>query len=452
MAKPQNRESTARRGAPIPSLATTARPSEQQDDAGYRVRHVRFVLSPKTLLAVVLVVASLWLLFRLWPVLLVLVVALFVAGTLSPVVRWLEAKGAGRRFGIAIVFTIFFLLGFIVVVLTIPTLAAQTVALLENAPALRARFTDYLAGFHLTAPLATWLRGLKAEALTSALGLTTFDFPLRVVGVFAYGFSALFLGLYIIIDRDRLRGGLFALVPRSHHIRLSRIMMSLETIVGAYIRGQMLTSLLISLFTFVLLTACGVENALPLAVFAGLADVLPFIGPLLSVVPAVLAALPRGPTVIAVVLLLMLAYEEFESRVLVPRIYSRALRLPSSVVLLALLAGGTLMGILGAFLALPVAATVMMLLEELRVELPGEQEQCADTRVRAADERGEEEYERRTEGVGAEQAAAIAVEISRDRQEEENHPPDAAVTTIESGNASGHEEPTTPTDKRGREQ
>jgi predicted PurR-regulated permease PerM len=195
--------------------------------------------------------------------------------------------------------------------------------------------------------------------------------------------------------------------------------MNLETIVGAYIRGQILTSLLMSIFTFVLLTACGVENALALAVFAGLADVLPYIGALLSVAPAVLAALSRGPVVVFVVLVLMLAYEEFESRVLVPRIYGRALRLPASVVMFALLAGGTLMGILGALLALPVAAAVMMLIAELRVELPGEQEQPVDADLREADDRGEEEYERRTEGVGAEEAAAIAVEISADRRKDE---------------------------------
>jgi predicted PurR-regulated permease PerM len=173
----------------------------------------------------------------------------------------------------------------------------------------------------------------------------------------------------------------------------------------------------------VLLTACGVENALALAVFAGLADVLPYIGALLSVGPAFLAALSRGPIVAVVVLVLMLAYEEFESRVLVPRIYGRAMRLPASVVMFALLAGGTLMGILGALIALPVAATAMMLIEELRVELPGEQEGLADTHLREADKRGEEEYERRTEGVGAEQAAAIAVEISGDRRKEESREP-----------------------------
>ena len=268
----------------------------------------------------------------------------------------------------------------------------------------------------------------------------------------AYGLSALFLGLYIIIDRDRLRGGLFALVPRSHHIRLSRITINLETIVVAYIRGQMITCLLMALFTYGLLTACGVENALALAAIAGLADVLPYIGPLLSVGPAVLAALPHGPIVAVVVLVLMLAYVEFEIRVLVPRIYGRALRLPSSVVLFALLAGGTLMGLLGALLALPIAATVMMLIEELRVELPGEQEQPVDTLMREADDRGEEEYERRTAGVGAEQAAAIAVKISRDRQEEERHPPEPVGTAIEGGNPNGDGKSTTAVDKAGGEQ
>ena len=396
----------------------------------------------------VFVVASLWLLIRLWPVLLVLVVALIVAGTLNPAVRWLEQRRVGRGFGIVIVFTIFIIIGLLVAVLTVPMLVSQAVALLENEPVLRARLADYLAGFHLTASLATWLRGLEADALTDAIGATAFGFSLRVSSAVAYGLSALFLGLYIIIDRDRLRGGLFALVPRSHHIRLSRIMMNLETIVVAYIRGQMVTCLLMALFTVGLLKACGVENALALAAFAGLADVLPYIGPLLSAVPAVVAVLSSGPVVIVVVIVLMLAYGEFESRVLIPRVYARALRLPSSLVLFALLTGGTLMGIPGAILALPVAATLLMLIEELRVELPGEQTQMADTHLHEADDRDEELYERRTAGVGAEQAAAIATEISLDRREEENHPQEVVGTIIECENSNGHKKSTTSAKKR----
>ena len=112
-----------------------------------------------------------------------------------------------------------------------------------------------------------------------------------------------------------------------------------------------------------------------------------------------------------VVLVLVLAYKGFESHVIVPRIYGRALRLPSSVILFSLLAGGVLLGITGALLALPVAAAVLMLIEELRVELPGQQEQAEDVETKERDDRGEEEYERRAEGMPAEQSAAIAVTL-----------------------------------------
>jgi predicted PurR-regulated permease PerM len=300
-------------------------------------------------------------------------------------------------------------------------------SLFEREPAFRASLADQLAQFHVSAPLATWLRNVRYDGLGNSFGSLAFGYSLRIFEVAAYGLSAIFLALYIMIDGDRLRGGLFAVIPRSQHMRLSRVMLNLETIVGAYIRGQAITCLLIGAFTFILLTACGVENAMALAVFAGVADVLPYVGAILSVVPAVLAALGHSTTAAIIVLLMMLAYEEFESRVLIPRIYGRALRLPSSVVLFALMVGGTLMGLLGALLALPVAAAIMMLVEELRVELPGEQELIADTELRARDDLGEAEYERRTEGVGAAEAAAIAVEISVDRKYDEKHPVDPDV-------------------------
>ena len=381
-----------------------------------------FEVSLGTLVKLVLVIASLWLLIQLGPILLVLVVALLIVGTLSPAVSWLEARDIRRWLGITIVFTLVSIGALLILTITIPSILAQAAALLEREPAFRAGLADRLSQFNLSAPLADWLRSLRYDASGSSLGATAFAYSMRIFKVAAYGMSAIFLALYMMIDRDRLRGGLFAVIPRSHHMLLSRIMLNLETIVGAYIRGQLVTCLLIGAFTFVLLTACRVENAMALSVFAGVADVLPYIGAFLSIGPAVLAALGHSSTAAIVVLVMMLAYEEFESRVLVPRIYGRALRLPSSVVLFALMAGGTLLGLIGALLALPVAATIMMLIEELRVDLPGEQTTDTDTAVRDRDDLAEEEYERRTEGVAAEQAAAIAVEISADRKFEEAHP------------------------------
>jgi len=407
-----------------PSAGSVPPLSESRPSAKEKTRVVRFEVSPGTMIQIILVVACLWLMVKLWPVFLVIVAALLIVGTLSPAVSWLEARRVRRGLAIATAFTLLFIVATLAVTLTLPAFVAQASALVEQAPAFQARLSDYLASSNLTAPLADWLRNFKYNVTSSAISATAFAFSMRIFEITAYGTSAIFLALYIMIDRDRLRGGLFTLVPRSHHMRLARVMMNLETIVGAYMRGQLITCLLIAAFSFILLAACGVPYAMALAVFAGIADVLPYIGAFLSIGPMVLAALSRGPFIVAVVLLIMLTYEEFESRVLVPRIYGRALRLPSSVVLVALLAGGTLMGILGALLALPVAATIMMLIEELRVDLPGQQEQDEDVEQRVGDERAEDEYERRTEGVPAELAAAIAVEMSDDRRKEDSSPPE----------------------------
>jgi predicted PurR-regulated permease PerM len=387
-----------------------------QDD---RPRVIRIEFSPRTLVILALLIPSLWVLNRLLPVVLVLVAALIIVGTVSPAVRWLEERRMRRGLGIAIVFTGLVVVTVLVITMTIPSLFAQATNLLDQEPALQARLANWLAGSNLTSPLAELLRNLHSSDLVTVTASDAIEFSRRVVAIFAYVMSSVFLALYIMIDRDRLRGGLFLVVPMSHHIRLSRVMLNLETIVGGYIRGQVITSASIAIFVFCLLTACGVSNALAIAVFAGVADVLLYIGGLLSVGAAVAAALPRGPAVIIVVLVLMLAYEELESRVIIPRVYGRALRLPSSVILFSLLAAAVLLGIPGALLSLPVAAAVLMLIEELRIELPGQHEQAEDVETRERDDRGEEEYERRTEGMPAEQAAAIAVEISTDRHREE---------------------------------
>jgi predicted PurR-regulated permease PerM len=383
---------------------------------------VRFELSFSTMITIVLVVAGLWVMVGLMPVVLVLVAALFIVGTLSPAVSWFEAHRVRRGLSIGIVFTSLLVATLLIGALTVPEFLAQMMSLIDQEPALRARLVARLAGSHLTAPLAEALRTLKYGALIQSFGATAFTLSTRVLEVLAYSMGAIFLALYMMIDRDRLRGGLYSVVPRSLHIRLSRIMMNLETIVGGYIRGQVITCALMAIFMFILLVACGVPNALAIAVFGGVADVLPYIGIFLTMGPAVVAALAQGPVVTVIVLVLMLAYEEFESRVLVPVVYGRAMRLPSSVVLFSLIVGATLLGIVGALLALPVAAAILMLIEELRMELPGETEGLESAKLRMKDDRGEQEYERRTEGMPAEQAAAIAVEMSDDRKKKEAGP------------------------------
>jgi predicted PurR-regulated permease PerM len=391
------------------------KPSKAPAARGRRQR-LRIDIAPMSFVIAVLVATATWTLVKLLPALLVLLVALMIVGTLNPAVRWLGKRGIGRGPGIAIVFAVLMLLVLATATLTVPALIAQVASLIEQEPTLRSHLVKFLASFPLTQFLAVAVRDLHYDALIKSASTELLAVSARLVEMFAYGAGAFFLALYMMIDTDRLRGALFLATPRQHHIRLSRILLNLETIVGGYIRGQVITCVFMGIFMFALLTACGVPNALALAFFGGVADVLPFVGIFLTMGPAVLASLSQGPAVALVVLGLMLCYEEFESRVLVPLVYGRALRLPSSLVLFALIAGGTLAGVLGALLALPVAAAILMLIEEMRMAMPGEDVQRGDREIQQQDERGEAEYRRRTEGMPADQAAAVAVEISQARK------------------------------------
>lgn len=385
------------------------------------------------------VIAGCWLVIRLAPVVLALIVALFIIGTFNPAVDWLEGRNIRRHWAVPLVFIALLLAGLSLGALTLPPLFDQVRALVEHEPELRSKLSAWMAHTSVLRSLAQSVRDVKYAALAKEAAGSVWLASTSAMAYVGYFVSAIFLALYMMLDRDRLRGALFASVPRDHHLRLSRILLNLETIVGGYIRGQALTSALMMVFAFILLTACSVPSALALAVFAGLADVLPYVGVVLSIGPMALAATTQGWITVAIVVAVMLAYEELESRVLVPRIYGRTLRLPSSMVLLSLLVGGTLMGVIGALLSLPIAAAIRMLVEELRVDLPGES--VDDTAQRVRDARAEREYANRSDGVPATAAAAIAVEMSErelEKQQRRSEPTEGEELSAQSVAPRGH--------------
>ncbi len=395
-----------------------------------RVLHVE--LGPRTALVAVVTVGSVWLLLTLWQVLLVVVVALMFVGMLNPFVERLEARGLRRSHALMLVFGALFVVVGGALALTVPPLVTQVQELVAHFPESQGRLAARLDGSAVGAPIATWIRTMNLELVAEKAKEYGVSYGPKTAEVLAYAASSFFLALYFIVDRDRMRGALFSLVPRPFHVRLSRVLLNLETIVGGYMRGQAITSALMTAFTFIVLVVAGVPNALALALFAGVADVLPYVGALLACGPAFLAALSKSTSVAIIVLVILGAYQELESRLIVPRIYGKVLRLPAATVMIALLVGGKLLGILGALLALPIAAGIRMMIEELRVELPGED--VDDSELREKDAIAEAEFEVRAAGVPACEAASIATEIAQARRDEEaNDPRDGAVVPITGG-------------------
>jgi predicted PurR-regulated permease PerM len=371
----------------------------------------RVEISYRTIIAVVLTVGGIWLLHLLLPIVVVVVTASMLVGTLNPFVAWLQRHRVNRALSIAIVFLACAVIAVGAGLITLPALFSQVSQAINNLPAIQKSLAATLESHHLTAPLANAIRTFKPEDRLKGLNITAaLTASVGVVEVIGYAGTSVVLAIYFIADGERTRGALYALFPRRFHVRLARVLMNLETIVGGYLRGQIITSVAIGIFTFALLSITRVPNALALAAFAAATDVIPFVGGLLATTPVVLVALSRGTAIMTLVLVAMIGYQEFESRVIVPRVYGKALRLSSAVVVIALLVGGKLGGITGALLALPIAAALRMLIEELRVELPGDD--TDDRRMRARDARAEQTYARETAGASPEEAAAVATEIA----------------------------------------
>lgn len=378
---------------------------------------VRFEIAPRSIALILATIAGVWLAWQLWIVELILIVALILAGTFNPLIEWMEKHGFRR--GYALILLLVALLAGIagLVFLTVPPLIDQLTEMVQNAPATRGRLITVLDQHKFTTPLAHAVQSAELQQTFTRIENYLLGYTTRVVQVIGYGVTTLVLAFYLLADGKRAQGVLYAIVPRDYHMRLARILHNMETIVGGYMRGQLITCAGIGIFTYALLFLCKVPNALSLALFATLVDVIPFIGGLMVIVPAVLSALPRGVPVASVVCGALVVYMEFESRILVPRVYGTVLRLPRTAVILALIAGGTLMGIVGALLALPIAAGLLMILEELRVEMPGDD--SVDSSMRARDAKTEAAYEQMSAGATAPEAGEIAKHLEHDIRDAE---------------------------------
>ena len=373
---------------------------------------VRFEIAPSTIGLILATGAGVWLLRELWVIGLLVVVALVFAGTFNPLVEWMQKRGLKRTPALILLFFASIVVAAVAIFFTVPPLLEQLADIVRGAPAARAQLIDLLEKRSSTAPLAHVVQNAGLPEMFARIQSWLLGYSSEAVKVLGYFATTFVLSFYLLADGKRTQGALYAVVPRDYHMRLARIIHNLETIVGGYMRGQLITSAAIALFTFLLLSICQVPHALSLALFAGLADVIPFVGGLLAAGPAVLSALPRGLPVAAVVLGSLFVYMEFENRVLVPKVYGHVLRLSPAAVVLALLAGGTLLGVMGALLALPIAAGLQMILEELRVEMPGDDSDDRPERARNA--KTEATYERMSAGSTAPEAGQIATALAHD--------------------------------------
>jgi predicted PurR-regulated permease PerM len=310
-----------------------------------------------TILKVVGSGLGLWAAFLLWPEFLLFLISVLFAVTLNPVVRWMETKRIGRAWGVVIIATFAVGLLTVFVLFVLPPLAGQMTHLLQSLPEFRARILSRIPARY---PAVQKLIHELFESTSSPKVITTFDQWFgwgrsAVTGLVVAG-VVLVLTLYLLLHGRSLYAWVLAFVPRTHREKVATTMHEVSGVVHAYVSGQLLVAVLFAVFTAVLLSILGVPAVAPLAIIAGLCDVVPVLGIVLATVPAVVLALVVSPGTAVVVFVAYVAYHLFETYLLLPRVYGNKLKISSLAVLLALLIGGRLQGIIGAVLVLPLVA------------------------------------------------------------------------------------------------
>jgi len=328
-------------------------PSNDADEGG----RLELTVPWKTIFKLLFAALLVWVSLRLALPFLLFLVSLLLAVTLSPFAAWLEKRGASHGVAVGALALAIVAAISLFVWLVVPPMGDQVMLLRHGLAARRAVIESHLSAAHpLVSTVVTQIFELPNSPEVAASLKRPLAWGRAAVLAGTAALLVIVLTLYLVLDGKRLYAWLLAYVPRKYRRRMAVTVSEVSDVVIAYVQGQILTSAIYGVYAFATLSAFRVPAALPLALLAALCDVIPVLGVVVSTVPAVLLALTVSPFAAVAVLALYVLYHVIENYLLIPRIYGRRLRLSGLAVLIALVVGGTLQGILGAVLVLPLVA------------------------------------------------------------------------------------------------
>jgi predicted PurR-regulated permease PerM len=313
-------------------------------------RHLSFDLSWRTIVRVFLTVLLVWLWFQLWQLMMVIVVSIIIAVALNPVVRWLEQHQVPRWLGssISVLLLAGIAIGLILVGWT--SIASQSQLILQHLEGLDERLRSSFPLLRHALPsnpedASSWLGRYAATLVASVL---------RAAMLVTIG---LILTVYLLIEWRLTLEWFVAFFAVRHRARVRRTLEEARTTVFGYVVGNVVTSIFATCVVFAGLTLFHVPAALVLALLAGVFDFVPVLGFVLSGLPAVMLAATVSTTTVVPVIALYVTYHFVENYFIAPKVYGGRLAMSNLAVLVAFAVGAELGGVIGALLALPVAAT-----------------------------------------------------------------------------------------------
>ncbi|MFL5758358.1 MAG: AI-2E family transporter [Thermomicrobiales bacterium] len=350
----------------------TARPFLQfsPEESNEPTVRARLEIPPRTIATVAIGLLVIWVLIKLVSILLLVFLALLLTAALDPLVTRLERRGWKRSTAVSALLLAFVAIVLGTLALVIPPMVHQGQQLAADLPDYVVRAKPYFKGhpeaYARLQDLATrrakdpdlYLSHARGVGLTVGSVLTQ---TLLIVTMTAY---------LLIADGERTLFWLFRYLPAQQRTRIRQALPEISRVVSAYMVGQLITSALFGAFALLVCAALGVPQSILLALLAFVADAIPIVGATIATAPAVLLALTVSPTKAAIVLVLYVVYQQVENHLIVPRVYKNTLQISSFGVLLAVAIGAQLLGIIGALIALPIAAALPVIERIWREEQP----------------------------------------------------------------------------------
>jgi len=313
-------------------------------------------ISHKTIIFTLVLLASIWLVLQIRDILFLVFVAFIIMSTLRPIVDWMGTKKIPRFIAALLVYIVVFgLLGFSVAGL-IPSLIEQTTSFAQAFPTVIARVLPY------------W--NIDLNSFTQQLAPIGENLVKVTIGIFSNIISTMMVlvfSFYFLLERkhaDKIAAGF---VGEEKATSFIAVVQRIEGKLGSWMMGQLFLMFTVGLLSYIGLLVLGVRYALPLAIIAGLLEIVPNIGPIVSAIPAMLIALSISPVMALSVGILYLVIQQLENNVIVPLVMKKSVGISPIITIFSLLVGGRLAGIAGAVLAIP----VLLIIQELIIAVAG---------------------------------------------------------------------------------
>ncbi len=324
--------------------------------------------STQVILKVILAGLALAFLWVTRDIILVLILALILASAMEPMVDYFNERKVPRAVSVLTVYILVLGLFFLILYLLLPPVIEQLKVVQQNFPSYLQGLQNRLGTSWLDAEtVSSYFKNMLSQPGENSVLSRTF-------GVFSGAFSlvtVLVISFYLVAEQKGMKKFVATLVPEAHQEFTLGIIEKVQRKMGLWVIGQLILSASIFTLTLIGLLILRVPNALILALLAGLLEVVPYIGPFLSAVPAVLIAFIYNPPLALIVAVLYLIIQKTEGYVLVPKIMEKTVGASPLVVLVALLVGFKLAGIIGLLVAVPLVGAVTVIVSEFAASKNG---------------------------------------------------------------------------------